>query len=360
MIVDLRSIRRNWQLCAEIAGEAEIAGVVKANAYGCGLVAVARTLVDAGCRTFFVAHLHEAICLRRVASRETIYALHGLYPGAEDLYVKHRIRPVLSAMSQVIQWIRVGTVDVALPAAIHICTGMNRSGIPIDSAFADVKAAVASHRNKFDLLMSHLACADEESDCRSQRQLELFKSVAMELPCLRTSVASTAGCLKGREFHMDMVRPGIGLYGGNPISWRRNAFWPVVSVTAPVIELRKGLAGEYVGYGNDFRLQEDTMLALISIGYADGLPRRLQDTSGGSLSFYYGDVPLAVVGRVSMDLCVVAIPSRIARKIQIGEEIEIVGMQQSLDEFAHKLGTIPNEVITSFGERVDRKYSNWS
>jgi alanine racemase len=290
-----------------------------------------------------------------VIGKEAIYALHGLFPGTERLYIEHLIRPVLTSIPQVKQWSDVGSPEDGLPAAIHICTGMNRSGIGLDDAIADIKSVVASHRSKFDLLMSHLACADEELDCRSERQLELFKSVAQELPGFRASIAATAGCLKGREFHLDLVRPGIGLYGANPTSWKPNPFWPAVSLTARVIGLRNGRAGEYVGYGNDFRLRMDTTLALISIGYADGLPRKLQDANGRYLSFYFEDEPLPVVGRVSMDLCVVAVPPA-ASRLDVGEEVEIVGRRQSLDQFSTRLGTIPNEVLTSFGERVDREY----
>ncbi|WP_375415431.1 alanine racemase [uncultured Bradyrhizobium sp.] len=355
MTVNLQNLRHNWQLFRRTCGAAEVTGVVKANGYGCGLIPVARALVAEGCRTFFVAHLHEGIALRKMNPSISIYALHAMPSGAAGVYRQHRILPVLTSMAQIKEWADAADDTTMEKAAIHVCTGMNRSGIPA-TEIGDIKAAVAAAPARFGLLLSHFACADESVGWRNDAQLAVFRKVRQEFPALRATLANTSGCLRLPDAHFDMVRPGIGLYGGNPFPSRSNPFRPVVALRAPVIEIRRARAGAYVGYGNDFCLKADTTLALLSIGYADGLPRQLSSGAAKAVSFFYDGHPLPVTGRVSMDLTVVTVPDRLTDALHINDPVEIIGPHQSLDDLAGHLGTIPNEVITSFGNRVDRVY----
>jgi alanine racemase len=336
---------------------AEIAGVVKADAYGCGLQRVARVLVETGCRTFFVAHLHEGIALRRHEPGIEIYALHGMLPGTGPLYAAHNIKPILTSLSQIKEWgdFIQSSSATNLAAGIHVCTGMNRSGISIDQISA-TRELVDRHPTLFDLIMSHFSCADQINQPRNKQQLDAFSSIRSEFQGLRASIANTGGCFLGRNAHFDIVRPGIGIYGGNPFEIGANPFRSAITLKAPIIELRQCRVGDYVGYGSDFRLDHDCTVALLSIGYADGLPRNVSSAGSHGLSFFYKDSRLPLLGRISMDLTIVEVPQDLDRKIRVRDQVEVFGAHQTIDEFAKLLGTIPNEVLTSFKERVDREY----
>jgi len=194
------------------------------------------------------------------------------------------------------------------------------------------------------LVMSHLACADEPDHAMNTRQLTAFRKMTDGIEAPR-SLAATGGILLGAQFHFDLTRPGIGLYGGMPFE----AAQPVASLSLPLIQTRDLQAGEFVGYGNAWTTNTSATIATLSGGYADGLLRAL---SGGA-TLWANDIACPLVGRVSMDLITVDI----SHLHEVPRHLEILGPQQTVDELASKAGTIGYEILTSLGPRYTRRYA---
>jgi alanine racemase len=344
--IDLDALARNYALMRSRAAPAECAAVVKADAYGLGVVPVVRRLLREGCRRFFVASLAEARELRAIASNAEIAVFEGALPATADELVELRARPVLNSLEQVRRWRGRGR------ALLHIDTGMNRLGL----SSAEV-AELASHREwlegtTLELVMTHLACADEPEHPQNAGQLALFDALRARLPAAATSIGNSAGTLLGGGYRGDLVRPGIGLYGGNPFSNRPNPMEPVVTLMGRILELREIVEPMTVGYGATYVATPPARLAVIGVGYADGYPRAL----GNAASAAIGGERVPVVGRVSMDLTCVDVGRLPREAVAVGDEVELIGPTVGVDEVAAAAGTISYEVLTGLGRRLAREY----
>ncbi len=358
LTIDLAALVANWRYLKAQAGEADCAAVVKADAYGLGMVPVAAALWAAGCRTFFVALPHEGAALRQALPEAVIYVLSGLLADTARFYHEHALRPVLASPAEVKEWAALcRTVEMRLPAALHIDTGMNRLGL----SEAELKA-VAEDRDllgacRLVLVMSHLACADEPGNPMNAQQLETFGILKDRLPPCPASLANSAGTLMGPEFHFAMVRPGIALYGGNPFSGRPNPMKPVVSLYAPVLQVRTLKTGETVGYGATWRAERPSRIAVLGLGYADGYLRSLSwPAKDGPAQVVIGGQYAPVVGRVSMDSICVDVTDVPEDLVHRGVRAEVIGPHLTVDELAKWAGTIPYEILTSLGHRYTRLY----
>jgi len=356
LTIDLDAIADNWRTLSALAAPAECAAVVKANAYGLGIDKVAPALWRAGARTFFVAHLSEAQHLRALLPDATIHALNGLLPGTAPAFSAGNIRPVLGSAPEINEWSdfcrEAGT---ALPAAIHVDTGMHRLGISLEEA---VKLSESYRLLGFkpSLIMSHLACADTPGHVLTARQRLVFADVARRFPRVKASLANSAGTLMGRDFRFDLVRPGIFLYGGVAITGVP-PLRSVVRLEAKVIQVSAVAAGESVGYGATQRLKRDSRLATVHIGYADGFFRAAGSTDSrkGTEAVVAGRrCPL--VGRISMDLATLDVTDVPAEAVARGTPAVFLGEGISVDEVAAKAGTIGYEVLTNLGARYLRRY----
>jgi alanine racemase len=339
LTIDLSSLVDNYRRLVALSAPAECAAVVKADAYGLGMAACAPALARAGCKTFFVATLAEAIELRALLPQAVIYLFDGLLPGTPPVFHAHDLRPVLNSADEIDEWAAFcSATGVKLPAAIHIDTGMNRLGL--SRAEVEALAAAEDTLGAFDLalVMSHLACADEPEHPKSKAQRLAFDALRGLLPRMRASLANSGGILLGAPFHYDLVRPGIALYGGKPQAKGPNPFARVVHLAGRILQLRDVPAGE-------------------SIGYGDGLFRALSVGDGeAGMSVYVGPHPAPILGRVSMDLItidVTGLPEGLARR---GAFVELIGDQIAAHELAAHAGTIDYEVLTSLGARATRRY----
>lgn len=357
--IDLRALAENWKFLAEKAAPATCAATVKANGYGLGLAPVARTLWQAGCRTFFVALPHEGEQLRKLLPQAVIYVLDGLLPGQAVFYGEHSLRPALASLEEAREWAEYcRKTGARLPAAVHVDSGINRLGMPLE----DVRALGASGNLlgafRITLVMSHLACGDEPGNPMNERQKQRFDEMRALLPEAPASLANSPGTFLGSGFTYDMVRPGIGLYGGNPFSGRPNPMHPVVSLYAPILQVRRLREGETVGYGATWRAERESLIAVIGAGYADGLPRSLSwPASNGPAQVCVGGHYAPIVGRVSMDSICVDVTDCDADFVRRGARVEIFGAHLSIDEVARWAGTISYEILTSLGMRYTRLYS---
>ncbi len=352
LTIDLDAIAANWQTLAARHGGAT-AAVVKADGYGLGAAPVARRLVDAGCRTFFVAHPGEGRALREAlgpASRIAI--LNGLLDGLAQSYTAHDLVPVLGSLAEITRWQhQARRAGDTLPAMLHVDTGMCRLGL--DPAELDRLLAEPDRLDGIQLtmVMTHLVSAETPAAPINAVQLARFTAACARLPPTPRSIANSSGMFLGADFDADLARPGAALYGINPQPGQPNPMRPVLRLAAPVLQLRMIAAGETVGYNGIWTARRPSRIATLSVGYADGYLRAL--SNGGLASFDGRPVPL--VGRVSMDLTTWDVTDHPA--IERGSWLELIGPAVPPDDVAARAGTNGYEVLTSLGRRYDRHYA---
>ena len=360
LTIDLDALRANWGALNRASGAAECAGVIKADAYGLGLDRIARALVAEGCETLFVATLAEARTVRLAHPAVTIYVLDGLLPGAAAHYAGFDLRPCLSSLAEVREWAAwCDATGRRLRAAVHIDTGMHRLGLPA----SEVAALAGPERDLFGhfdlaLVMSHLACADTPGHPMNGEQLARFQALRATLPPAPASLSNSGGVFLGADYHFDLVRPGIALYGGRVLEDRPNPMQWVVRLQARILQVRDVDVGQPIGYGATFHAERASRVATIACGYADGFLRALSGPSGkpGPVGFI-GEHPVPVVGRVSMDLITVDVtdvPDKLAIR---GGWVEVLGARTTIDDLTDRAGTIGYELLTRLGRRVHRVYA---
>jgi len=349
LTIDLGAIRANWRSLADMIAPAECAAVVKADGYGCGLERVVGALLAEGCRTFFVARLSEGLRARAVAAEAAIYVLDGLTVGGGAELRQAGLRPALGSLPEIAEW----TAGGGGPAALHFDTGMNRLGLSIDEA----PAALAALGRAPELVMSHFVSSEDQASPDNQAQIERLARVRGMIPNVRVSLCNSSGIYLPSHPWLDLARPGYALYGGNPTPGRANPMRPVVSLEAPILQTRRIEAGAHVGYNAQWTARRPTLLAVIPVGYADGVPRSAMGVDGKPGP----DVAIAglrcpIVGRVSMDLITVDATDAPAGAARRGAPVEVLGPTIRIDEFGERAGTIGYEILTSLGRRYRRAY----
>jgi alanine racemase len=359
LTIDLGAIQRNWQALDRVSAGALTGAAVKADGYGTGAVPVSKALYAAGTRFFFVATPDEGLAVRAALPESHIFVLNGLFPGAAPLYVGERLMPVLNSLPMLEEWL-VACLgrNEALPAALHFDTGMNRLGFRLGEA-SIVKRMVEEVGYAPQMIMSHLACADQPQHEKNRTQLALFSSVIAQFPGVPASLANSAATMTSREMHFQMVRPGIALYGGRAVNGRKNPMVPAVTLEAPILQVRECKTGESVGYGATYILPRDTRIAVIGLGYADGFIRSASSTNqhAGGRAFIRGRI-CPVLGRVSMDMFEVDITDLGTDVPLPGEMVEVLGPNVTVDDQADPAGTIGYEFLTSLKGRYSRTYVN--
>jgi len=340
LTIDLDAIAANWRaLDAMSAPHVQTAAVVKADAYGLGVGKVARALAAAGARRFFVASAEEGGAVRdALGPGPEISVFGGHMSGDTDMLADLGLVPMLNSIDQVTRHFE------ALPGhpfGVQLDSGMNRLGME-PGEWSAIANLVLSQTPR--LIMSHLACADEPDHEMNARQLAAFVEMT-EGTGVPRSLSATGGILLGSDFHFELTRPGIGLYGGRPFVAAR----PVVELELPVIQIRDVAAGESVGYGNTFTADRRMRVATVSGGYADGISRALS----GKGALNYGDEACPILGRVSMDLITVDVTGL----SETPKALHLIGKHQGVDELADITGTIGYEVLTQLGGRYARHYA---
>ncbi|GHA35244.1 alanine racemase [Devosia pacifica] len=358
LTIDLGALARNWRALDKVSPGALTAAVVKADAYGTGLAEAARAFANAGAQFFFTATVDEALALRAAVPAAHIFVLDGLYPGAASLYVRQNLMPVLSSVAMVEEWLdKCIERNEAFPAVLHFDTGMNRLGLRIEEANAVIERMEPLGYQP-QMIMSHLACADYPTHEKNRTQLALFESLRQKFPDIPASLANSAGLMNGRDYHFQMVRPGVALYGGRAVIGRPNPMAPVVNLHAPVLQVKPARTGETVGYGASYTLTRDSRLAVLGIGYGDGLFRSLSGSSArqGGVAHINGRT-CPIIGRVSMDLTVVDVTDLGDNLPKPGEGAEILGQNIGVDDQADACGTIGYEILTTtLRGRYSRSY----
>ncbi|WP_375271667.1 alanine racemase [Sphingomonas sp.] len=330
--LDGAALAANWRALARMSGTAACGAAVKADGYGLGARAVVARLLAAGCRDFFVSSWNEAAALADSGARVSV--LHGVRD--EDVAVARALdaRPVLNTRAQVRRWRDAG----GGPCDVMVDTGMNRLGIAPDDVADGLLDGLV-----IDTLMSHLARAEEDS-AMNEHQRARFASLAGRTGATRMSLANSAGIALGADYHFDLTRPGLALYGGLPVKTLGEAIRPVVQIEAEVLQRRTVAAGESVGYNATWVAPTETDAAIVNLGYADGYWRGFSDTGVA----FAGRAVLPVIGRVSMDLLALDVTDADVA------EGDWIAFDPDLPRAACASGMSQYELVTGLGQRFDR------
>jgi len=362
LTIDMGAILANYELLQKrFSGGTELGPVLKADAYGLGVGKVAPALARAGARVFFVALPEEGIRLRQILNdagenaffQAQIHVLGGLMKGAEEAYDASRLIPVLGSLDEIHDWKNFcHRIDAPLPCDIHVDTGMLRLGLAPDEL--DKLASEPARIDGLDIVtvISHLACADEPKHLKNAEQLAAFMRVREILPMGRASFANSSGIFLGADYHFDLARPGVAIYGLGPTQGEPNPMAQVVRLQGKIAQVRDVDRFQTVGYGATHRTEGPGRIATVLAGYADGYLRSLSNNGTG----YVGNIPVPVVGRVSMDLITFDV-SEVPRHLTTpGNMIDLIGPHNPVEQIADEAGTIGYEILTSLGNRYRRFY----
>lgn len=332
--LDGEALIANWRYL-QGQGDAGCGAAVKANSYGLGAREVVTRLRDAGCRDFFVAHWGEAAAIADLIPPEWISVLNGIDAGDTGAARELGAIPVLNTPKQVEMWRAAGGGR----CHVMLDSGINRLGIGPEQMSADLLGGL-----DVDIAMSHLASADEDSP-QNARQLALFCELVGQVDAERHSLANSAGIMLGRDYHFDLTRPGLAIYGGAAVPEYRGKIRQVVYPEARVLQVRTIGTGEQIGYNATAIATHDMRIATLAIGYADGYYRGF---SNKGVAFFAG-AKLPVIGRASMDLVIVD-----ASNCSDIAEGDFAQLDFELSAAAEVSGMSQYELITGIGQRSER------
>lgn len=334
--LDSGALKANWHWLARKSGPAACGAAIKADGYGLGALAVLEHLKAAGCRDFFVATWAEAAIVMPYLEGAALSVLHGVREEDMPLALSSPARPVLNSPEQIARWKAAN----GGPCDIMIDTGMNRLGLDAN----DVKPALFEGL-EIETCMSHLACADEPEHQLNMVQPMILKQMSRRVGARRLSLANSAGILAGEQFHFDLTRPGIGLYGGIQSAAGTGHIQQVVTPRAQILQRRTVRGGESVGYGATYVADRTREAAILNIGYADGYLRGFSNMG----SARHGELLLPVLGRVSMDLLTVDVTA--APHLREGDWLDI---DFDLPTASVMSGLSQYELLTGLGKRFAR------
>ena len=334
LTIDSAALAANWRALDTLSGGARAGAAVKADCYGLGVDACLPCLRDAGCETFFVAHWSEVAGVLRHVRGTQIAVLHGVRNDAECAYARAvGAVPVICSVEQARLWTSTGGGMCHLMAD----TGINRLGIAAsDANLAEIRTL------DVDILLSHLASADEDSPMNA-RQLAAFSAVRGTIAHRRASLANSAGIGLGADYAFDLTRPGLALYGGIPRAELAGVIRPVAKVQAAILQTRTLCAGDTVGYNATFTAASSMRVGTISMGYADGFLR----VRGPGNAFGHEGRRLPILGKVSMDMIVVDLAA--APDLAAGDWIDV---PWDIADVAQQNALSPYEMLTVIGPRL--------
>lgn len=351
--VETKAIAHNYRTIKQLLPQSLCAAVLKANAYGFGIEAIAPVLHEEGCRHFFVAHIEEGIFLRNFLKESTIYVLSGLLPHTEEYFLENALTPIMNDFSMVTAWANAARkLNRKLPCALHMDTGMRRNGF--DKIDFEKLLAVPEVLNGLDVhfVMSHLVSSHAAHDPLNTQQKEDFDRISQQLPKMKGSLADTGGVYLGPDFHYDLARVGKGLFGLFTPPPHHAPLQSCLRFLGRILQIREAEKGETVGYGATHALTRKSLLATIGIGFADGYDLRLSNT--GTVTF--GPLKAPIVGRISMDYTVVDVTDIPEALCYVGGWTELISPSQTLDTIATSIGTHSRELSTGFSTRIMRVY----
>jgi len=353
VIVNLSNIKNNLNIIKKFSNTI-ICPVIKANAYGLGDIPIAKFLIKNKCKDFWVANIIEALKIKKNVPNINIYVANGLNKNEEKIFLKNKFIPVLNTYEQFKKWTNfLNKKKVFKELAIQVDTGMCRSGFQNEDILKLRNDRSILQKFKEIIIFTHLASADEKKSRYNNDQKNKFlkiKSMFQFQNC-KFSLAASGGIFLGKDYHFDMVRPGIALYGGKLFFNKK--LKNVVSLISPVIQINFLKKGETAGYNQTYKAKKNVVTATIPLGYADGVKIKISNIG----HVFYKNIKLPMIGRISMDLMIIDI-TKVKNKIKIGDYLEVFGKNISLDDFARISDTSPYDIITSISDRCEKVYVN--
>ncbi|HUT03038.1 MAG TPA: alanine racemase [bacterium] len=359
--VSLGALEHNLSQARFLVGESvEIMPVVKANAYGHGMLPICDRLHAVGIGTFGVATIDEGICLKEHIPSATVVLLGGSLPEQAEAVIQAGLVPVIYDLDQAYALdCEARRKDKDVPVHLKIDTGMMRLGVRYDEGLAFLERLQTLHRLAVVGLMTHLATADAQDSSFAMLQLDRFDSFLASSGLRNQAMvhaANSAATMKHSRSHYDMVRPGLMLYGLSPTGATPPGVTlkAVLRLTSRVLRVARMRPGESVGYGRKFLAKRNMQIAIVPLGYADGYCHRLS----GRAEVLIRGVRSPVIGAVSMDMIAVEIKEHC--EASLGDEVVIIGRQGtesiSVNELAFLAETIPYEILCGLGDRIDRVF----
>ncbi|MDD4556674.1 MAG: alanine racemase [Alphaproteobacteria bacterium] len=347
--INLDKLVENYKYLKEIKSFGAVsAAVIKDDAYSLGADKVAQSLYEkADCRDFFVAHALEAEKVRPVVGDSKIYVLQGVGEDSLEVFQRLNLIPVINSWEQYLFWKAHKFGE--LKPVLHVETGLNRLGCRL----CDVEKLSEAERGSFSFVMSHLACADAVGHFMNEKQLKAFQEIkAKYFPQTPASLSASDGVFLGKDYTFDMVRLGAAVYGINTAPWHEKTLQNVITIKAPVLAVSTLKEGDYVGYGATYKAVAERKLAVVSIGYGDGMFRSLSNVG----KVFFNKVPADIIGRISMDNVICDVTS--VPEVNVGDLATIVGDFYTVDEMGADAQTIGYEILSRFGKntRFIRKY----
>ena len=351
-LIDKKSIAYNSSIISKKSNNAIICPVIKANAYGMGLLTIAKILIELGYKKMFLANISEGIEIRKKYKSIELYILNCGKPLNSTVLKKYNLTPVLNSIGEIIAFIKNNKNNKS--CIIHIDTAMNRLGI----SYSDLlNKENIENFNKLNIkfIMTHLACAEDKNNNLNLKQLNELKKCNKVLnkiikKSIKSSICNSSGLWLGKKYSLDIVRPGAAFWGINPLVKKHNPLKEVFSLYAQITQIKKASKNTSIGYGQTLKLKKDSIIATISIGYSNGLSRLLSNKG----SVYIRNKRLNILGRVSMDLTVIDISKFKYGVIKTGDVVEIFGPNRSLEKFAKENNTIPYEILCSMGKNIPK------
>ncbi len=342
--INTKNIIENYNFFKSLRKNLIIGATIKANAYGLGDKKIFDLLIKHKCKNFFVATIEEGIRLNNKKKDVKIYILNGIQDYNLKVFNKYNLIPIINSNDELNKVMKQN-----IKFGLHIDTGINRLGI----SFNELQREVFNHKC-LCLIISHLSSADEKTNEYNRLQKSRFKKITDRFKKNKMifSLANSNGSVLSRSYLFNMIRPGIGLYGGsNNNVILEKKLKPVVKLCAKIIQIKKIKKNEFVGYNQTFKTKKEIKVAIIGIGYADGIPRILSNKG----NVYYKDEKFRIIGRISMDSLTVDITNS-KNILKVGKYLELINYKYGIDKMGRDYKTISNEVITSIGSRVKRIY----
>ena len=340
--INTKNLIHNYNFFKKLKKNLIVAPTIKANAYGLGDKKIYNLLLNQGCKHFFVATLSEGLKLKNKNKSIKIYVLNGLQNYKLHKFTNANLTPVVNTIDE---YNRIKNTKIDY--AIHIDTGINRLGISTKhTKILDLK------NQNIKLVISHLSSSDEYKIKYNIKQKKLFNTFANQKPKgVIFSLANAHGSILDKTYLYDMIRPGIGIYGCYENKQLESKIKNVINFKAKIIQIKDLQKNQYIGYNRTFKTKTKTKVAIIGLGYEDGIPRLLSNKG----FVYFKKDRFKIIGRISMDSFTIDI-SKCSHDLKVGMYVDIINDEHKVDKFAKKCKTISYEVLTSIGNRVYRNY----
>jgi len=352
LLIDLNAVAANYRVLKDQMSGKACGACVKANCYGLGMEEIAPVLAREGCEDFFVSFLEGGIKLRAVLPEACIHVFTGLAGGKPQDFVEHNLIPGLNSLAEINAWSQFcHKTNTSHPVNVHIHSGMPRTGTPPDEVKAILDDPSLLGDLNLELVISHLACADDANHPMNAEQLNYFNGTQRKIAAKRASLANSSGIFLGSDYHFDTGRPGAAIYGLNPTPNKPSPMAQVVRLQGKILQIRCVDTPQSVGYGATHRTSEPGRIATVGVGYADGYLRSLSSNTNRKAMAHIGDVPVPVVGRVSMDMITLDVSRVPEHQCRPGMPVDLIGPHHDADALAQEAGTIGYEIKTSLGGR---------